>query len=480
MKLNVPARGVKTVTHEGGRAVRPTARMELERAVASCLLWEDTFYENGVSIADRIKSLVPQVDAPTVESLAIKARTEYKLRHVPLLLVREMARHEQYRPYVRGVLPKVILRADELAEFLALYWKDGKQPLAASVKKGLADAFQRFSAYDLAKYNRDNAIKLRDVMFMVHPKPKGGSPFESRSNYDKVSGVARGKYTRGIVRRHKVGQGKDWKDLVDGTLATPDTWEVALSAKDGVARKDKWERLLAEKRMGALAVLRNLRNMQTDGVREDAIRSAIVGTKAEMVLPFRFIAAARYAPKFEPELEQKMFESVENVRMKGRTLILVDVSGSMNSPLSAKSDMLRLDAAYGVAMLGKEIFEQADVFSFSYNAVEIPNRRGFALRDAIDKSQPHGGTYLADSANAVFASASKRGIKYERVVVITDEQSHDGPAVLPDGAKGYLLNVASYQNGVGFGRWVTISGFSESVFTYMKVYEDMRPDADDK
>ena len=54
----------------------------------ACLLWESQFYEDGVEIAGRIAELVPKVAAEKVAALAIEAREQMKLRHVPLLLVR--------------------------------------------------------------------------------------------------------------------------------------------------------------------------------------------------------------------------------------------------------------------------------------------------------------------------------------------------------------------------------------------------------
>jgi hypothetical protein len=138
----------------------------------ACLLWEDAFYEEGVSIAERIAALIPKVDAVAVQRIALEARNEMKLRHVPLLIVREMARLASHRHLVAKTLAEVIQRPDELAEFLSIYWKVKKQPLSAQVKKGLAAAFAKFDAYQLAKYNRDHAIKLRDVLFLSHARPK--------------------------------------------------------------------------------------------------------------------------------------------------------------------------------------------------------------------------------------------------------------------------------------------------------------------
>src|SRR3954466_15585473 len=80
-------------THEGAPAKSISAELQLRRSVLACLLWENQFYEDGVEIASRIAELVPKVDAATVAALAVEAREQMKLRHVPLLLVREMARY---------------------------------------------------------------------------------------------------------------------------------------------------------------------------------------------------------------------------------------------------------------------------------------------------------------------------------------------------------------------------------------------------
>src|SRR5882757_6704885 len=114
------ARGVRT--HESAPARNISAEMQLRRSVLACLLWEKQFYEDGVEIAGRIAELVPKVAAARVAGLAVEAREQMKLRHAPLLLVREMARHKTHRALVSETLARVIHRADELAEFVAIYW----------------------------------------------------------------------------------------------------------------------------------------------------------------------------------------------------------------------------------------------------------------------------------------------------------------------------------------------------------------------
>lgn len=418
-------------THEGAPARQISPELQLRRSVLACMLWEDQFYEDGVAIAGRIRELVGQVDAAKVAALAVEAREKMKLRHAPLLLVREMARLKTHRHLVAETLARVVQRADELAEFVALYWSDGKQPLSAQVKKGLAAAFTKFDEYALAKYNRAAPVKLRDVLFLSHAKP-----------VDQA-------------------QADLWKRLVDGQLATPDTWEVALSTGDD--KREVWERLLRENKLGALALLRNLRNMAEVKADEALIRDALVRMKTERVLPFRFIAAARYAPQWEAELEKAMFKSLEGqAKLPGKTVLLVDVSGSMDAQLSRRSDMNRNDAAYGLAVLLREIAESVSVYSFSDNLVRIPSRSGFALRDAINSSQPHRGTYLGKAVSGIDE-------KYDRLIVITDEQAHD--AVPNAKARGYVINVASYKNGVGYGQWVHIDGWSEAVIEYIRAAE---------
>src|ERR1700761_3557076 len=167
MKLNILkfAHLARPRTHEGAPAVAITPELALRRSVLACLLWESQFYEDGVEIAGRIRELVPKVSAEKVAALAVEARGAMKLRHAPLLLVREMARHASHRGLVAETLSRVIQRADELAEFVAIYWADGRAPLSGQVKKGLAAAFPKVDEYSLAKYDRAGAVRLRDVLF---------------------------------------------------------------------------------------------------------------------------------------------------------------------------------------------------------------------------------------------------------------------------------------------------------------------------
>ena len=416
-------------THEGAPAKRIGSEAQLRRSVMACLLWESTFYEDGVSIADRIAEGVRAVSQETAADLAIEAREQMHLRHAPLLIVREMARRGGRE--VGDTLAHVIQRADELSEFVAMYWKDGKEPLSAQVKRGLALAFTKFDEYQLAKYDRAKDVRLRDVLFLCHAKPKDDE------------------------------QAALWRRLVDGTMAAPDTWEVALSG--GGDKREHWTRLLAENKLGGLALLRNLRNMKDAGVDESLIRSAIAGGNYRRVLPFRFIAAAKYAPHLEDVLEDAMFRALAVApTLPGKTALLLDNSGSMHGWLSGRSEMDRGDAAGGLAMLLREVCEHVTIIGFGSQAAVLPNRRGFALAEAY-RHGPGGGT------NTEYAKRLADRDGYDRIIILTDEQSHQ--KIGDPLGRGYVVNVSTERNGIGYGAWTHIDGWSESVVRYIQESE---------
>lgn len=414
------------LTHEGAPASPMTAEQALRRSVLSCFLWNDEFYEDGEEIAARILRLCKELPPNIVADLAVEVRTQGNLRHVPLLLLSALAATGRGTDIVRNTVPVVIKRADELTEFLAVHAKVNgvtpdkvKKKLSAGLKKGLAEAFGKFGVYSLAKYqqtNSNNPIKLRDVLFLCHAKPID-------AEQDKV-----------------------WKELIAGTLPAPDTWEVALST--GADKKETFERLIREDKLGYLALLRNLRNMIQAGCDLDLVRQAILARKggAERVLPFRYIAAARAAPQLEPAIDTALQAAIKDLPMlPGKTIILVDVSASMDAKLSAKSDMMRIDAAAALSAIWPG---DVRVFSFSTKTVEVPPRRGMAGVDAVIRSQNHSGTLLGEAVKHV----SK--LPHDRLIVITDEQAHD-PVPSPLKSKSYMINVASNQHGVSYDKIIT-------------------------
>lgn len=426
----------RVYTHEGAPASANVSTFDqLRRSVLSCFLWEKEFYEDGIEIAERIEVLARKCEPYNVAMLAVEAREQFHLRHVPLLLLNALAATGAGIPLlVSNTIARVIQRPDEMTEFLAIYWRNGRKPLSAQMKKGLRAAFAKFDAYQLAKYNRDGAVKLRDVMFLVHPHPT------------------------------TIDQSNAWSKLADKRLESPDTWEVSLSA--GADKRETFTRLIQEGKLGYMALLRNLRNMQQSGVDKRLVTQAILERKgADRVLPFRFVAAARAVPEYEPTLDKAMCAEIKRSQpMVGETIVLVDVSASMDAAISMRGDLSRMDAA---ATLASIFPGKMRVFSFSTDVVEVPARRGMAGIDAIKNSQHHGGTRLGRAIEYV------NSLPHDRLVVITDEQSQDRVQD-PRASKAYMINVASNKNGVSYGpKWVHLDGFSESVLSFMRELEGM-------
>jgi len=441
-RLNYPKHALST--HEGGQGFSLSPLEQLQRSVMSCLLWEGTFYEDGQSIADRIVDAASKVTFAELASTAITARNTMHLRHVPLLLLSVLADKHRGNGEIAETFRHVIQRPDELAEFLVVYTTYKKQPIkdciTHGIRKGLAKALSNFNEYSLAKYNRDGTFKLRDVIMLAHPKPKGAL------------------------------QAAVYDNIIRGTLKSPDTWEVALSS--GADKRATFERLLHEGKLGYLALLRNLRGMTEAGVDRQLMIDAIIARKgAERVLPFRYVAAWRAVPDLEWTLNAAMQASLRDMSIwQGHTAVLVDVSGSMDAPLSSKSDLTRIDAAAALAIM---VPGTSTIFTFSTNLALVDrtreeNNRGISFIPRIIASQYHGGTnlsYALHQLRAKFAGA------FDRLVLITDEQASwgDYPALAP---KSYCINVAPYQNGVGYGEgWVHINGWSEHVLRFIAEHE---------
>jgi len=401
------------------------------------MLWEDEFYEDGKKIADRIYDLCFEVPVDELRKIIMEVSQNHGLRHVPLFMI--CAALKRKIGDVDILIYDVCTRPDQMTELLSIYWRNGKVPLAAQLKKGLAKSFTRFDEYQLAKYNRDTPIKLRDVLFLCHAKP--------------------------LNREQELL----WKALIDGKLAVPDTWETRLSA--GEDKKQSFQELLEAKKMGKLAILRNMRNMWEANVPKELVRERLLENKKRM-LPFQFIAAAKFCPHWEDIIDQAMMLVTENyLELQGDTVIFVDVSGSMASPLSNASKLTRMDAACGLAILLKDCCKNATICTFSDMMVHIPPRRGMALRDSIVSSQMHSGTYLGEALQAF--STFRDWNNVYRLIVITDEQIGDRIPHLPV-KRLYMLNIGSNERSVKTTKhWNHIDGFSEAVVDYVYELENL-------
>ena len=468
----------KTSSNAYGKQNRElTAYEKLQRSVMGCLLWEDTFYEDGESIADRVKGYMTQVTPEQARSVLKDAKEVNKLRHMPLFLLINMAK----AGYLTAEdVANTITRVDDMSELLSLYWstcwKDAngrpvpnKHTVPKSIVKGIQTALPKFDEYQLAKYRGDRYdVSLKTVIKMTHPKP-------ANAEMEAL-----------------------WGKAINGNLATPDTWEVGLTnCHTDEEKKAFWTRMLTEKtekgfnKLGALALIRNLRNMQKVKVNETAIREALTSASMAKILPFQLVTAARYAPALEDVLETKLFEATKSMdKLEGDTIIMLDTSGSMGGTISNKGETTRQDVAASLGAIIREVCDKALIYTFQTDYQAIPSaRRGFALIDCV-RHAPSGGTSVVYCTNKAIEGyrATHEGKFPARVIVVTDEQTNsDGSSygwgerhvltALPKNCSGYIVNVGTYENGVGYNNacnYVHINGWSEGILNYISAYEEFK------
>ena len=438
MKTNTKIKTPAPRTHEGAKAVRNTPEQLLQRLTACCFLGEDQFYVDGQTIMSAIIKAVGKVSGKFASEWAIEVRSTWNMRHAPLAIICGMLKEHQEK--VAETIVGCVQRPDELSELVSLYWKlNGKKMLPRQMKIGLARCFSKFDEERLSKWDFNKAeVSLRDVLFLCHAKP--------------------GKSQKALFKR-----------IADNKMKTMDTWETLLSA--GGDKAKTFTKLLKDQQLGGMALLKNLRNMEQAGVDRKLVQQAILEMNTRRILPFRFIAAAKYAPTFEPQLEQAMKRNVEDrPKLGGRTAFLVDTSGSMDAALSDKSELKRYEAGFGLAMVLRWACEDVDIYSFGDTGElkQIPPRQGFALRDALNACNFNGGTNIDYAVTTAEAAGP-----YDRLIVITDEQSAH-PVAAAKSPLAYMVNVASYQYGVGNrASWTHISGFSEGILRYIQETEAM-------
>ncbi len=253
---------------------------------------------------------------------------------------------------------------------------------------------------------------------------------------------------------------------------------------------ETFTRLMREGKLGALAFLRNLRNMEQSGVAKELVVEYSKHVDLGRVLPFRFIAAYRAVPAWQNMIEDMMLRCLQTIpKLPGKTVLIVDSSGSMTQgKVSAKSDLSRLDAAGALAILVKEIAENPVIYATAgsdsarrHATMQIPARRGFELSRLFSELQLQhqigtGGIFLKQVMDYVYQEQRTA----DRVIVITDEQDCQTPGSKLDpsqanafGDSNYLINISCNENGIGYNKFVHISGWSEAIIDFIRAREYM-------
>ncbi|NKI41224.1 TROVE domain-containing protein [Streptomyces physcomitrii] len=497
-------------THEGGKGQRRDARGELFLLAVANFVSQRTFYEDGADRDDRFAALVRQLaveDPEWTAGLLGWLRGPGGLRTASLVGAAEYVRARldaglTEGPTGRQVVASVLRRPDEPGELLGYWTSRYGRALPKPVKRGVADAIRRmYTSRALLKY--DTAAKgyrFGDILNLVHAapdpdKPGQGALFQyalDRRHHpetalppaaDRMLTAHRALMALPVERRRAVVTAPDAAErLAEAGI----TWEALAGWLQGPMDRAAWEAVIPS--MGAMALVRNLRNFDEAGVSDEvAARVAATIADPEQVarsrqFPFRYLAAYRHAPslRWSYPLEQALGHSLANVpALPGRTLVLVDRSGSMfYSRLSERSELNRADAA---AVFGSALALRAagaDLVEFGTSSAPVRFRKGESVLKVLGRFGDLGGT---DTTGAV--RRHYRG--HDRVLIVTDEQAaHHGAgdpaAQVPAQVPVYTWNLAGYRTGHGPagrpGRH-TFGGLSDAAFRMVPLLEAGR-DAD--
>ena len=387
----------KTVNKCGVPAFRMDVKDKLVSQVLTTFFNEPKFYgDNSEEIIENIKAVL-EIDPGFVANLAMYARKEMHLRSISHVLVAELANHNNGKPFAREAIAEVVERVDDITEILSYHLATYGKPIPASMKKGIADAFSKFDEYQLAKYNRKKEIKLKDVLNLVHPKPLNSA------------------------------QSNMWKRLLDGSLATPVTWETELSAKGNT--KEVWESLIAENKLGYMAMLRNLRNIiQADVSNIGKVYEFLSDEKNVLrnkQLPFRYYSAYNAlkglgTSKLFDALEKAIKISTRNIsRLEGKTLIAADVSGSMTYSISNRSTVTSAEIATLLLSIANYICDETITVTFDTDLYmcSLPTTNGI-ISNANSIDINGGGTDIT----LPFRYLINNKIYVDRIIILSDNE----------------------------------------------------------
>ncbi|WP_037668467.1 TROVE domain-containing protein [Streptomyces griseus] len=497
-------------TYEGGRGRERDARSELFLLAVSNFVSQQTFYETGADRDDRYQRLVRELavtDPEWTAGLLGWLRGEGRLRTAAVVGAAEYvkARLEAGAtdgPSNREVVACVLQRPDEPGELLAYWTARYGRNVPKPVKRGIADAVRRlYSGKSLLKYDTaSKGYRFGDILNLVHAAPDPDKPWQGelfqyaldrRHNPDTAVPPT----SNHLLTAHRELMAlpvEERRAVVTseggaGRLAAAGmTWEALAGWLQGPMDKEAWEAVIPS--MGPMALVRNLRNFDEAGVSDEVAAgvAARISGPAEVArsrqFPFRYLAAYQHAPslRWAYPLEQALGHSLANVpALSGRTLVLVDRSGSMfYSRLSDRSELNRADAAaiFGTALALRAA--DADLVEFGTTSKAVGFHRGESVLRVLERFGDLGGT---DTTGAV----RRHYREHDRVLIITDEQyaysPHGEPTEqVPAHVPVYTWNLAGYRAGhgpAGKGNRHTFGGLSDAAFRMVPLLEAAR-DAD--
>lgn len=493
----------RTTTFEGGAAFTRDAKSDLFLFAAVNMAGEDGFYETAGERDLRFRNLVhaaTRQDPDWVARFVPYLRGEMNMRSAAVVvaaesaLARKAGTHREPTVPVRAMVAGAMLRADEPAEFLA-YWKarTGKATLPGGVQRGVADAVTRLYTERAAlKYDGvASAWRMADVVALAKPRPAG------RWQADLFDYLADRRWRRPEVRV------SNWLPVLTeyrAAMAMPPAerraWFLADPARIGAAGLT-WEQLSSlgamdarawaaiVPHMGLMALTRNLRNLDEAGVPDEvAERVAARLADPEQVrrsrqFPYRFLSAYRTAPslRWGQALERALLASTANIpALPGRTLVLVDTSGSMQGRVSARSAVRHVDvgALFAVALAARGC--DVDLAGYADGTFAHRLRRGGSVLRQADEFCARIGEVGHGTQTVAALRRTFRG--HDRVVLFSDMQAFAHPGTgrgglpvseaVPADVPVFGVNTGGYARAAidtSRPHRYEIAGFSDKLFT---------------
>ncbi|MQY33320.1 hypothetical protein SRB17_12810 [Streptomyces sp. RB17] len=491
-------------TYEGGRGHERDARSELFLLAVSNFVTRSTFYESGTDRDDRFAKLVRDLavtDPDWTAGLLGWLRGEGHMRTASIVGAAEyvharLAAGATDGPSNRQVVDSVLQRPDEPGELLAYWTSTYGRAVPKPVKRGVADAVRRlYHAKSLLKYDTaSKGYRFGDILNLVHAapdpdKPWQGALFQYALDRRHHPETAAPPAPLPVLTAHRelmalpVGERRAVVTSPGGAerlAAAGLTWEALAGWLQGPMDKAAWEAVIPS--MGAMALVRNLRNFDEAGVSDEvAARVAARISDPEQVarsrqFPFRYLAAYRHAPslRWSYPLERALGHSLANVpALPGRTLVLVDRSGSMFWAQSRdRSELTRADAAaiFGTALALRAA--DADLVQFGSTSDKVRFRKGESVLKILERFGNLGGTDTTDALRRHYR-------KHDRVLIVTDEQyapnRHGDPTEqIPARVPVYTWNLEGYRAGhgpSGTGNRHTFGGLSDAAFRMVPLLE---------
>jgi len=417
-----------------GLAFDADAKTALYKAACTSLVGENSYYQSGNERnAEMLASLykVASEDPEWVLRLASYVRNEMNLRSASTMILCEASRMPSCRPFVRKWTPHILKRADELKEALAYMLNNYGRPVPACLRKGIADAFHNFDEYQFLKYDQvrsNGSVTMMDVLRMCHPVPDCKSQ-EAMFGYLCNKEVP-DKLLPKAVAQKKFNDLKTWgskaqKLISDGHV----NWDMAVSQFGN--RKEIWNSL----NLPFMAALRNLRNMAKSGADMTKVLGMLkdpIAVKRSKQLPFRFYMADKMmkdvcdpfvASEVRKALAIALDHSTANVpQLPGKTLVMVDVSGSMRQPVSGKSKMQCDEIAM---LLGSVCARGMDnvivsLFATDFEFVDLSGMNVVAGLKFLKEKQVGQATYAHKTIDHIV----KKNVYVDRIIVLSDFQCY--------------------------------------------------------